>query len=79
MTHPASGPRPADPRTPEAPAPEKDAAGDQELDRAVAELGGLDERPLTEHVAVFEQMHAALGRALADGLPVDGAPAADRA
>jgi hypothetical protein len=34
-------------------------------------LHGLADRPLTEHVAVFEQVHAALGRALADG--ADGA------
>jgi len=37
-------------------------------------LDGLADRPLAEHVAVFEQVHAALGWALADG--ADGAPEA---
>ena len=79
MIHPSSGPRPADPRTLGAPAPDEGADGEHELDRVVAELDGLDERPLAEHVVVFEQVLAALSTALADGLPVDGAPAAGRA
>ena len=35
--------------------------------------GGLADRPLAEHVAVFEQVHVALGHALADGAVADGA------
>jgi hypothetical protein len=57
-----------DPRTLRGPAPE------EAVDAAVASLAGLADRPLAEHVAVFEQVHAALGRALADG--ADGAPEA---
>ena len=55
-------PRPVDPRGPcGAQAPE------EAVDAAVAALAGLADRPLAEHVAVFEQVHAALGHALADG------------
>ena len=54
-------PRPVDPRTLRGPAPE------EAVDAALAALDGLDERPLAEHVAVFEQVHVALGAALADG------------
>jgi hypothetical protein len=35
--------------------------------RAMAGIEGLSERPLAEHVAAFEQVHAALGEALAAG------------
>ena len=75
MTVPSPGPRPADPRT-GAPAQDEAVAGEQALDRVVADLDGLAERPLAEHVTVFEQVHAALSRTLADGPAVDGAPAA---
>jgi hypothetical protein len=34
---------------------------------AMARLEGLAERPLTEHVAAFDRVHAALGEALAAG------------
>ena len=34
---------------------------------AMAGLEGLAERPLAEHVAAFERVHAALGEALAAG------------
>jgi hypothetical protein len=37
----------------------------QRVQRALAPLDGLDERPLAEHVAVFEELHTALGDALA--------------
>jgi len=60
-------PRPVDPRTPRGPTPE------EAIDAAVAALDGLADRPLAEHVAVFEQVHAALGAALADGAVADGA------
>ena len=69
MSSALSGPpRPVDPRTLQGPPPE--AA----VDAAVAALDGLADRPLAEHVAVFEQVHAALGHALADGAVADGAP-----
>jgi hypothetical protein len=57
MTVPKPGPprnpqpRPADPR--------------QAVERAMTALDGLADRPLAEHVEVFEQVHAALGEALA--------------
>ena len=60
MTFPSGSPRPADPRTLR-PAPE------ETVKAALAALDGLADRPLAEHVAVFEQVHAALGHALADG------------
>lgn len=60
MTLPPSGPRPVDPGTP---------GGDPEqpVERALAELDGLAVRPLAEHVAVFERIHATLQDALAAG------------
>jgi hypothetical protein len=58
-----------DPRTLRGPTPE-DA-----VDTALAALDGIAGRPLAEHVAVFEQVHAALGRALSDGALADGAAA----
>jgi hypothetical protein len=66
MTLPPSGPRPVDPRAPSGSAP---ASADpaQAVERALVELDGLAERPLVEHVAVFERLHAALGDALAAG------------
>ncbi|HYH28762.1 MAG TPA: hypothetical protein VD903_00105 [Pseudonocardia sp.] len=55
MTVPTPGPppRPADPLT--------------AVDRAVAALDGLADRPLGEHVEAFERVHTALGDALAAG------------
>jgi len=61
MSFPSGAPRPADPRLPRGPAP------DEAVEAALAALDGLTDRPLAEHVAVFEQVHAALGHALADG------------
>lgn len=59
MTSPVPAPpRPADPRGLD---PSVTVA------RAMAGLDGLDQRPLAEHVAAFEQVHAALGDALAAG------------
>jgi hypothetical protein len=37
------------------------------IERALAELDGLADRPLAEHVAVFEGIHGALSDALAAG------------
>jgi hypothetical protein len=68
-----SGPRPGDPRSSRGPAPVEAATHEDEVAHAVAELEGLAERPVADHVAVFERMHAALGRALADGALADGA------
>jgi hypothetical protein len=66
MTLPPSGPRPVDPRALSGSAP---ASADpaQAVERALVELDGLAERPLVEHVAVFERLHAALGDALDAG------------
>jgi hypothetical protein len=38
--------------------------GDVQVDRAVALLDDLDNRPVDEHVAVLEQVHACLREAL---------------
>lgn len=40
--------------------------GHDDVDRVVASLDGLDERPVSEHVAVFESAHDTLRNALAD-------------
>lgn len=40
--------------------------GDERVDAAVASLGGLDDLPLTDHVAVYEHVQQALHDALAD-------------
>ena len=60
MTVPLPGPppRPVDPQ--------------ERVQRAFAPIDGLAERPLAEHVAVFEELHTALSDALA-------APSADPA
>ncbi len=53
MTVPLPGPppRPLDPQ--------------QRVQRALAPLDGLAQRPLAEHVEVFEELHTALSDALA--------------
>lgn len=65
MTVPPPGPpRPGDPRPPEQlPV----AALRVDVEEAVAALDDLDGRPVAEHPAAFERVHAALGRALAAG------------
>jgi hypothetical protein len=66
MTHPPSGPRPADPRNPDSSAPGLlDPA--PAVEQVLAELDGLADRPLAEHVAVFERLHVRLHDALAAG------------
>ena len=40
----------------------------------MAGLDGLADRPLADHVAVFEQIHVALGDALAAGSAAGEAP-----
>jgi len=50
------------------PGPPPQAADPAEVvGAAMAVLEGLAERPLAEHVAAFEGVHAALGEALAAG------------
>lgn len=60
----------------EFPSTELESTGNEDVDRVVASLARLDELPVAEHVAVFEQAHDALRRTLA-GAGHDG-PAADR-
>jgi hypothetical protein len=56
-------PRPGDPRIrPGAPVDPAEA-----VDAALAGLDGIADRPLADHVAVFERIHSALGDALAAG------------
>ena len=50
-------PRPADHEPDADPAPA--------VERALAELDGIADRPLADHVAVFERIHGVLGEALA--------------
>jgi hypothetical protein len=58
-------------------ADDDEVSSHEEVALALAALDRLAERPLAEHVAVFERVHAALGRALADGAPA-AAEAPDR-
>ena len=51
---------------PHAPAEPLESTGDETVDAVVASLAGLDEQPVAGHVAVFEQAHESLRRALAD-------------
>ena len=43
-----------------------DGTGHPDVDRVLGSLDGLDERPVAEHVAVFEAAHDTLRNALAD-------------
>ena len=51
---------------PHAPAEPLESTGDETVDAVVASLAQLDEQPVAGHVAVFEQAHESLRRALAD-------------
>ena len=53
-----------------------DSTGNVEVDAVVGSLTALDDLPVAEHVAVFEQAHESLRRTLA-GAGQDS-PAADR-
>lgn len=65
MTVPPPGPpRPGDPRPPEQ---RPVAALHADVEQAVAALDELADRPVVEHPAAFERVHAALGRALGAG------------
>ena len=52
-------------------APERVRTGEDRVDAVIASIEGLVDRPVDEHVAVFEQAHDELRRAL------DGTPHAD--
>lgn len=49
--------------------PTPEATGNQLVDGVISAIDGLDDRPLAEHVTVFEQAHERL-RAALDGRPV---------
>ena len=49
-----------------------EVTGVTQVDEAIAGLGSLPGRPLTEHVAVFEEAHAKLRQVLSD---LDDSPA----
>jgi len=63
------------------PGMDDDAIARREVTDALAELDRLADRPLAEHVAVFERVHTALGEALAasrsSSAPVNRPPAAE--
>ena len=42
-----------------------EGTGDQSVDAVVASMNGLDDLPVADHVAVFEQAHETLRRTLA--------------
>ena len=44
---------------------EVEGTGDPDVDAVVSSLGGLDDLPVADHVAVFEQAHESLRRTLA--------------
>lgn len=52
--------------------PEFTGTGVDQVDEVVAAVDGLDDRPIEEHVAVFEHAHDQLRRAL-DAHPADPA------
>jgi hypothetical protein len=56
------------------PADEQHPRGHQVVEEVLASLAGLEERPLDEHVGVFESAHERLRGALSDAAsPVPGA------
>lgn len=59
-------------------APRVESTGDADVDAVVASLGGLDDLPVIEHVAVFEQAHESLRRTLAWASASTSPPAAGR-
>jgi hypothetical protein len=58
-----SAPEPVDQALTEA--NEANETGDPDVDAVVSSLNGLDDLPVTDHVAVFEQAHESLRRTLA--------------
>jgi hypothetical protein len=67
MTVPKPGPPASAPAVAQRPVDTR-----RNVERAMAALDGLADRPLAEHVEVFERVHAALGEALA--APADAPP-----
>jgi hypothetical protein len=56
--------------------PEPVTTGDETVDAVVASLRGLDDLPVAEHVAVFEQAHESLRQVLnSAGEPVQASQA----
>lgn len=55
-----------DGRTGEQVEPDAGLTGHAQVDEVLRSLDGLDGRPVTEHVAVFEAAHEALRSALSD-------------
>ncbi|MGA9748403.1 MAG: hypothetical protein WBQ50_13175 [Nocardioides sp.] len=51
------------------------STGHEQVDRVLASLEGLEDRPVSEHVTVFEQAHDRLRDALAAAGDTPGAPA----
>ena len=53
---------------------EPETTGDEAVDAVVASLRGLDDLPVSEHVAVFERAHESLRQVLSGaGEPVQAA------
>jgi len=65
-------PGPADEPETEPPEPERVRTGVAGVDEVIAEVEGLEERPIEEHVGVFEAAHDRLRRALDDPEPAEG-------
>jgi hypothetical protein len=61
---------------PDAPAPERVRTGVDRVDEVIRSVEQLEERPIEEHVGVFEAAHGALRRALDDH--GDGPDASER-
>ncbi|MGI9156017.1 MAG: hypothetical protein ACR2FG_05185 [Marmoricola sp.] len=66
MTDEASAAAAAEPTDEPTEEPSAQPTGHPAVDGALASLAGLEERPVGEHVAVFENAHEALRRALND-------------
>jgi hypothetical protein len=57
---------------------ESNETGDADVDAVVSSLNGLDDLPVADHVAVFEQAHESLRRTLAGAGAGQDSPAAGR-
>jgi hypothetical protein len=62
-------PGPADEPETEPPEPERVRTGAAGVDEVIIAVEGLEERPIEEHVGVFEAAHEQLRRALDDPAP----------
>jgi hypothetical protein len=61
------------PETQTEPRPEQQTFGDERVDRAVERLAELDERAVSDHVEVFDDIHGRLREALEEAA-VDTSP-----